>query len=427
MDAGSVDAPASDAPSSDGSLIPVDGGGADAGVDAIPTSTAAACTPGVTFRAPFNDTSAVFCGDGTQLGVPNGGVVFGETYVLPSPLTADADNAFSFELSGWGPFDFELWGTNTDCKAEELLWWGPFSVGTQCAQFRPSKPFTRVLLVNRKMYKSSYSFGTPATTSCPGGACPAGTTGTAKVSSTPLSAPVGNYELDGFDRVSGGWEVALGGSGRMTLVWKGDAMKDGTQALGAGVFRMPSTDPYGDAWYCVGDGSTIKEVDDKNGFLQRIELSLHGVTRLGSCDATAGSGTLTAAIVPSTTSGTYFAADITGTLSSWTGTNIPASLSCSGPSCNLRFRGSPQQHYVHVTVSADLSSGMPTAVPVTSATWFVQPSSTEPFSMACSKEGTLLYQVNDNSKLQLAKVTSPLSCPGTPISNDRFDFTIDPR
>jgi hypothetical protein len=61
----------------------------------------------------------------------------------------------------------------------------------------------------------------------------------------------------------------------------------------------------------------------------------------------------------------------------------------------------------------------------TAAPWLVQASSTEPFSMACSSEGTLQYTINDIAILQLAKVTNPRSCPGTPLSNDHLDLTVE--
>ena len=64
-------------------------------------------------------------------------------------------------------------------------------------------------------------------------------------------------------------------------------------------------------------------------------------------------------------------------------------------------------------------------VPVTEATWLVQASTTEPFSMACSTEGTLNLNNNGPSTLQLAKVTGPLACPGTPITNNSLDLTAD--
>ena len=72
-----------------------------------------------------------------------------------------------------------------------------------------------------------------------------------------------------------------------------------------------------------------------------------------------------------------------------------------------------------------MSVGTTGPVPVTEATWLVQASTTQPFSMACSTEGTLDYKINETSTLQLAKVTGPIACPGTPISNNQLDLTVD--
>lgn len=401
----------------------------DVGSDAIVAPTVAACSPGVFYQVPFTDGHELSCNKyGWEYGIPNGEAVYAKTFILPKPLVPGADNALSFDLTGAGPFDFELWGGDTTCAAEELLWWGPFGAGTQCAQFRPSKAFPYILFVQRKMYKESYSFGTPSATMCPGGTCPSGTTGAGKLTDVPLSSPVGNYVLHRFDQRAGGWDVGVGVGakyGDLTLVWKGDVQKHGTaQPLAAGVFRMPATDPFGDAWYCVGEGSTLTQIDD-GSFLKKINFSLRGITRLGDCGDVPGTASLSATINQSTTSGTYYAADVAGSISSWLGTNLPANLDCGGATCSLRFRGVPQQHYLRVTTAMDLTMPPTTAVPVTWATWLLQPSGTEPFQMTCATEGSFLYQPDGTSKLQLAKVASPRSCPGTPIPNDSLAFTAD--
>ncbi len=405
------------------------GGGAaagGAGGGGLPAS--AACTPGVA-SGPLSDTELSCTNDGTTFGVPDGAAVYGKVYVLPSPLVAGANNALSFVLTGWGPFNFELWGTNTPspCTAEELLWWGPFGAGTQCAQFKPSKPYTHVLFVYRQIYKSNYSFATPSSMLCPGGTCPAGTTGTGKTSDAPITAPLGNYPLSRYDRVALGWDMTIGGSGRVTVSWLGDAKPAGqAQPLSAGVFRLPATDPYGDAWYCIGAGSTLTQINDTGPIagLKTVQVSLRNITRLGNCGTTPGSGTLSAAMDYAPNSSALFA-DISGSITSWAGTGLTANQYCAGPSCNYRFRGASQSHFLHLTATADLSVNTTAPAPVTEATWLVQPSTTEPFSMACSAEGTLNLNNNGPSTLQLAKVSGPIACPGTPIPNDSFDFTAE--
>jgi hypothetical protein len=390
----------------------------------------AACTPGVA-TGPLSDKELDCTNDGTTFGVPNGAAVTGKVYVLPSPLVAGANNALSFVLTGAGPFNFELWGTNTPspCKGEELLWWGPFGAGTQCAQFKPSRAYTHVLFVYRQIYSSnSYSFGTPSSMLCPGGTCPAGTTGTGKTSDAPITAPLGNYELSRYDRVALGWDMTLSRTGRMTVSWLGDIKPAGqAQPLSAGVFRLPATDPYGDTWYCIGAGSTLTQINETGsiGSLKSVQVSLRNITRLGDCGTTPGSGSLSVAMDYAPQSSNLFA-DISGTISSWTGTAFTANQYCSGPFCNFRFRGSSQSHFLHLTATADNLGVSTTApVPVTEATWLVQPSTTEPFSMACSTEGTLNLNNNGPSTLQLAKVSGPIACPGTPITNNSLDLTAD--
>ncbi len=407
----------------------VDAGGTDAAVPDGGLPPGAACTPGVG-TGPLSPNEISCTNDGITFGVPNGDVVYGKTYVLPSPLIPGADNALSFEMSGWGPFNFELWGTNTPgpaCTAEELLWWGPFVSGTQCAQFKPSKAFTHLLFVYRQMYSvTPYAFSMPSAKMCPGGTCPLGTTGTGKLSDAPISGPIGNYQINRYTRIALGWEMTFGRSGRTTLSWLGDVKPAGqAQPLSAGVFRMPATDPYGDAWYCIGDGSTLTQIQVSGSF-KGVQLALRGVTRLGECGETPGSGSLSATVsnIPQTSN---FTTDISGTISSWAGTALVTNQYCSGAFCSFRFRGASQSHFLHLsTMETNLAAGTMGPVPITAATWLVQESTTQPFSMACSSEGTLNSMDSDDSAIiQLAKVTSPKACPGTPITNDRLDLTID--
>jgi hypothetical protein len=431
-DAGGTTPPVADAanrdsatPDADSSIAPTDGR-PDTISDTSDASTVSRCSPGITIAPTATGTSEISCNVyGWELGIPNGAATFATTFVMPSPMVAGADNAFSFVLTGAGPYNFELWGTDTPCKAEELLWWGPFGAGTQCAQFKPSKPYANILFVQRQMYSASYSFGTPSWSLCPGGTCPGGTTGTGKQSDAPLTAPLGNYPLNRLDQVAGGWDVVLGHSGRMLVAAQGDIKKTGVaQPLAAGVFRMPSTDPYGDTWYCIGEGSTLTQVPKDIG-IKGIQFSLRGITRLGECGDVPGTESLSATITPSSTTGTYFAADLTGTISSWTGSNFAASVSCAGVECNLRFRGSPQQHFVHATTSTAPDAGNPKPVTVTSATWLVQADSTQPFAMACSNSGSLTYSRDSTNKLELSKMSTPRACPGTPVANSSLDFTAD--
>jgi hypothetical protein len=401
----------------------VDGGSADsAGADAgIPES--AACMPAAG-TGPLASTEVFCAGLGTMLGVPNGAACTGTTHVLPSPLVVGVDNAVSFISSYAGPFNLELWGSNTACKAEELLWWVPLSVGTHCAQFRPSKPYTHVLFVYRRMTSPGFFVYARSTLTCPGGTCSMGTTGTGKLSDTPLTAPIGDYELGRYDGLYDVLDMDLGHSGRATVSWTGTPrVKVGeAQPLSAGVFRMPATDPFGDAWYCTGEGSTLTQM--RLSTMESYRFSMRGVTRLGDC-APDGTSSISASLYPTQPNSGSFVADIAGTISSWNGTNAFADYRCHSSICNMRFRNAGQEHAVHVkTMLSDITLGTMGPTPVTAATWLVQPTATQPFAMACSSEGTLDYTLLAPSTLQLAKVSTPRSCPGTPIANDHVDFTV---
>lgn len=391
------------------------------------------CSPGQSLQFPYPDASVVYCYDppysnSWQFEIPNSyAIASAETYVLPTPLVAGATNAFSFDMSGNAPDNYEIWGTDSNCgSAQELLWWGPTANGVLCAEFTPTKAYSRLLFIDRQMYAvSNYAGGGTTIRMCSGGTCPAGAYGEGKKSNTTLTAPLGNYTLNRFNRTYAFWDITVGFWGNMLATLQGYLQDAGTaQPLSAGVFRMPSTDPYGDAWYCMGAGSALTVVNDSWGQLSHVNFSLRGITRLGDCATLSGTNALSATMSSGVGS-------VTGTPSAWAGSQFTANnFRCENTSCFFPLIGSPAYEFAYLQNSGDTgtqSSPTHATVPVTQATFFMQADRTQPFQMVCSTSGSLVYEpaYDAATHFELSNVSSPVTCPGTAIANDQLDFVAD--
>jgi hypothetical protein len=408
---------------------------ADGGTDALAADGATAsahCTPGTTGIAPWTFYSWDSCAPPTypeaeQRGFPNGHNLNLQSFAWPSAMIPGIRNAFSLAISGNGPIDIELWGNHSLCgNAEELLWWTPLASGTLCAEFTPSQAFTHATIVYRQIHNGNYAFGPSAVTMCPGGSCPGGTVGEGKQPGTKLVAPIGNYEQMSADWFAGGaWELVFGGQGRIISGWLGNYNQmDKPQALGPGVVRMPGSDRFGDAWYCIGDGSFVVPRIDGSGFHRAFEVSLRGLTRLGACAGASGTGSLSASIANNE-------AALTTSITAWQASKLQADLdSCTGQRCSFRLVGDPQLYAIITQNSGDTGSYYsPThaTVPVSEATCLFQPSRTAPFQLACATSGSLYYDpgTTGTSTFTLSNLGNPVSCPGAPVDDDQLDFTVE--
>lgn len=397
------------------------------------TVTGAHCSPGQSMTYPYPESTVVYCfeppyGNPWKQEMPNAEAISSvATYSLPLPLVAGAKNALSFDVSGNAPYGYEIWGTDDTCgHAQELLWYAPTANGVLCAEFTPSKAYSKLLFVYREMYdKHNWAGGGSTITLCPGGSCPAGTYGTGKTD-TPLTAPLGNYALTRFNRFAYGyvWDITLGVHGNMLALRDGDPQASGTPQPISGVFRMPQTDPFGDSWYCMGTGSTFTEVADGSVSRDHVNFSLRGITRLGNCTQSAGSNALSATL-------TGGLGTVTGAPAQYVGSELQAiNFRCEHTSCYFSLMGSTAYEFVYLQNSGDTGDySTPThaTVPVTEAAWFLQTDRMQPMQMVCAASGTLVYESDSaaTTHFELSNVSNQVSCPGTPIANDQLDFVAD--
>lgn len=395
----------------------------------VPTVDGVQCSPGQSMLVG-QGSNWVACYPPTylypyQLGIPGGGEISLYSVTLPSAMVPGSANAISMPVSGSAPFDFELWGTSSICgQAGELLWWSSFATGTHCAEFVPSQAYTHVLVVNRQMKDvSSYFFSTPSMNLCPGGTCQGKATGNGKQSGVALTAPAGHYPLYRMDSLSRGWDFGVGVRGRVTVALNGSrSTLDTPVAIAAGIFRMQEPDPFSDAWYCIGDGSTVARHEDKNGSTNSFDFSLRNITRLAVCSEHTGAGTLSWQIA-------NFKTDITSTLPAWVAAQVTADeQDCFGVDCRYRFYTTPQIQFAYLnlgTTPGSYYSPTRQTVSVLEAALFTQPTALAPYELNCATSGSFYYDPAATSTLALSNIGETIACPGAVIANASFDFSGD--
>jgi hypothetical protein len=386
-------------------------------------SAAMHCQPGET-RGTYPSDVVKACYDGNHR-LPNAQNAMVRDFLLDAPTVSGQRFAVSTTHMGLGPFNVEIWGAKADCGvAEELLWWGPMVTGTQCGEFTPTDAYTHLLYVYRQFNDDSYGFSMPELTLCADGSCPGGPTGEGLEpgrvpTGAPFSYPDSTYKLpNGFDMRLGLYGNLLG------FVEGGRAEPGAPNPLVQGVFRNATDDPFGDAWYCIGAGSTITESVPED-ILSRTtySVSLQNLTKLPSCATLSGDEQLS--IYMDQAGG-----QITSSLSAFSGTEFSIQkANCIGTACTFRLDPSDRAdgtRFGYVNVAESEAPLDPTGPPldVNAATWFLQIGS-QPITVACSISGILEHDPVDTTTISLDSVRTT-TCPGEPVDVDTFEFTTIP-
>jgi hypothetical protein len=387
------------------------------------TPSAEHCTPGEPIRTFPYDVVQPCYGDVFRHRLPNASEVQLEDFRLETPAAAGERFAVSVRHQGKGPFDVEIWGTHEECGvAEELLWWGPMVDGIQCGEFVPSDSYSHLLYVYRKLRTESYSFSNPELGLCNAGSCPAGADGEGREPGvTPTGAPLvvratsRNTHRRAFD-------LELGVYGRMVLLHRDVKQPKGTpNPIHGGFFRMPPDDRFGDAWYCVGDGSSIVQSAENDTY----DVTLRDVTRLPSCAN--GAGTLSV----------RYGLDQFALTSSFDNLGSPnpyaVEQSCEGTFCAFLFQDYDtveSKHWIYLTPSESVGSYyMPTSTPtgVASAMLFHQATPDSNVEISCATSGSITYDPMAETHIDLEGMSDYFACPGEPIADDELEFTtIEP-
>jgi hypothetical protein len=238
--------------------------------------------------------------------------------------------------------------------------------------------------------------------------------------------PLGAYDaVFGSSQRSATRDVFLSaaGPGRMILVLADNPRRGETQPIAHGVFRAPLADPFGDAWYCTGAGATYEELsEDADGDDQGTDLALRELTRL-SCAG--GDGALsidfdgTRADVSTTLAGLSHAYDTDHRPRCWERW------------CWHRYQPSADLD-VWLFWVAEQSvgrSGAPINTPtaIVDAVLVAAPTDGSALQIACATGGSITYDADVATTVELSGVSALGGCPGEPIDESSADFHLAGR
>lgn len=375
------------------------------------------CTPGKFETTPFTPGGqGRSCLDPNSCpGIPNRERTSMNDIALATPAVGGKPYAISMGIEAEGKLQtLELWGANEECGgAEELLWWGPLSTGILCAEFTPSRTYSRIFYVLRNQSASgNSSVKTLAMTFCPSGTCPGGSDGHSSADGGELVAPEGPYSPNGGGSFPGLWHWDIGPDGHMQFVTTGAAEDGGTASVVGGVFRTSRADPFGDAWYCIGEGSTFSFVGAAHTF------SFKNITRLGPCKDHPGSGISSFTLV-----GSY--ASVTSTFDQLTASSLFANPgACQSDECWFAFSSpgmsSPLQLFTHEDLGVPAGMAQLKAT-IDEASWLKVPTNGDPLSLWCATLGTLRYELLGSTEVELNSMSGPFACPGEPVTRSTFE------
>lgn len=358
---------------------------------------------------------AIDCRPEKALLLPNVSEAQIDSVLLPEPMRKGEPYALSFSEGGTPNRSIEVWGTTSDCGgAVEALWWGYLGVGTRCAEFVPNADYSHILIVDRFHDKESSIADLNEFTFCGQGSCPQGENGNALESDGPLRPDVGPYS--GYNQgPSRALNFIIWPEGSMKLDFDTTPQEGETKPITHGYFRMPPSDPFGDAWYCIGDGSHLTKHDSTYDF------HFANITKLGDCTGPFGTASAEVQI------GESFATQVTSSFSLLNLQAATGQQSCKDSFCTFTIYESESLSWVDVLTSVDVGTwSQPTLVTASllRAAWFTQPDYDAPIQMSCAETGTLDFNPAEVTELSLTSMSDFVACPGTPVEPNVFSGSV---
>lgn len=410
--------------------------GGQGGTGGEPRVDDPACEPAtLTFGDEWSDAVSDCFGNeaffGIESRVPNPLDNFMDELVLDAPLAAGAVAAVSMELSFTGTRgNLEIWGSASAevCgPVDELLWYGAIESRRLCAEFTPSQATSRLRWVWRQLevLQGQFSGEIADIAVCATGSCPGATSGTGRTTEA-ISAPVGVYEIYGggaFPFASGlVWSLGGRRGGKLIATWEGteDPL---AHTLTGGFVRTPPYDPFGDAAYCVGEGSRIVATPDSEDAADTVEL--RNLTRLPSCEN--GTGTASITDVDNV-------AQINTTIAGYAMIDADAMDNhCQGRDCQFLFKelgdGTDYRSLVlHLRTAEDVYyNAAPTLVEsdITEAFWVLVRADGS-MELSCASGGSLYFDPDGETTVSLTGIGEPVpACPGETVEPDMLDIFVD--
>jgi len=324
-------------------------------------------------------------------------------------LSPGVPSAVSLEIEGGGKVNVELWGTDAACgKAQELLWVGPLAAKISCAEFTPSQPHTHLLFVLRPLNGGNFLSNVKAVGLCAGGSCPT-PDGMGRTANAPLSSAQQSYTLTP-QWSANAFEGELGVYGRIFATGNGRLAKGQVMPITSGIFRAPTAfEPYGDAYYCMGEGSTVTDLGEDG-----MDLSLANITRLGACDELEGTGTL------DMTMGSGMG-NLTSSIAPLTIPDDAGGGSCYGTQCNWSISRERKRAWVDIFAASDLGDPIKPTLMESSlreVAAVLEEGDGTPFQLACGTMGKVHYDPTASSSLSVTDLGDLHGCPGTPIDEN---------
>ena len=226
-----------------------------------------------------------------------------------------------------------------------------------------------------------------------------------------------------FEMAAHGVAWELDGDGAFLAVWREDP-STGPHPIVSGLARLPRDEQLGDAWYCVGEGSTFSP---SAGREDRGEGSLRALTRLPDCAT--GDGTLAV-------SETGLRFQMTSSLPELNTENAqPLGARCADRVCDIYFSTLDAQGAVGFLIMH-----METATPVGMAPLNPTSMPTEIESaylalirddgtalLACASGGVMSRAAASDAIFSLTGMGTPVMCPGGAAGPSSLDFTTADR
>jgi hypothetical protein len=334
---------------------------------------------------------------------------------LSVPALAGERYSLSVNVSAEGELQtLELWGTDEKCgAARELLWWAPLSSGILCAEFVPRQTYTHLIYVLRRQSLSgNTTVKSLEMAFCPEGTCRGGGEGHTRPDAGELYAPIGPYARKGGGTSPGLWNWDIGNDGHMLFVTGGPPNGGGPVPISSGIFRTGRADPFGDAWYCIGEGSTFAFLDRPQTF------SFRNITRLAACKDKPGSGVSKLTLI-----GSYVEVE-----SSFAELVRPSLFAkpgaCDSHECWFPFSDQNVTAPLQIFTREDLgvpAGGITVNGTIEEASWIQTSDAGGGPSLWCGTSGTLEYVLLGTTRVEIGSMSGPLACPGEPIDRTTFD------
>ncbi len=385
------------------------------------------CSPGEVNLTPY---PAVIknCYDWEEehSGIPNVERVSLRQITLPTPTVAGEPYVLSLGFeSGSESNNIELWGADPDCgDVHELVWWGQMHTGEICIEFTPQDNYETLMMAWRAMR------GTPGAlhqsiTFCPDGTCGQYAEGSGATGDGSLQAPIGPYTGAGRISTPGFRFTGSQGWGSWRLRGPTAPQVGDTVPIEHGYFRMQTGEPFSDAWYCPGEGSTFTwlehdEEDDLGAF------DFQSITELARCPDDGGSGSLSYVLADTTL------LDMETTVSGLDPDTASTSLigcyeGVTGAPCHhrMRFEGSPDVDlYAFQVDDGGVSTPQGLVHQIEDAVLMFTMDDGSP-QAACVGSGTITFTADDTRVFELQGISDWLSCPGRPSAPSSFSGQLE--